>query len=113
LWQVVVSSAPGHTLTFKHAARGLTLLSFWATWYLPCHEELLRLTAQRTSKPRVRAFWKANRLSSPPLAFARSRDLSAWPLPGLLTSVLLDAVGSVQALRFGPLTAQELENWVR
>lgn len=119
-----ISEQQGHVRFFKPAAKGLTLLNFWATWCPPCREELPRLlAAQRPGKLKVVAvnvgqtpagvlkFWKENKLGGLALAFARTEDLRGWPLPGLPTSVLLDAGGKVRALKFGPVTAAELEAW--
>lgn len=113
-----------HVLELAH--QGLTLLNFWATWCAPCREELPRLlAAQRPSTLRVVAvnvgqspagvlnFWKDNQLGALPLVFAQTGDLKGWPLPGLPTSVLLDAGGKVRALKFGPLSEAELEHWAK
>ncbi|TSA81155.1 TlpA family protein disulfide reductase [Deinococcus detaillensis] len=121
---LTLSDSQGHVSRFKPAAKGVTLLNFWATWCPPCREELPRLdAAQRSGKLKVVAvnvgespagvlnFWKENQLGGLPLAFAHTADLRGWPLPGLPTSVLLDAGGKVRALKFGPLTAAELEKW--
>ena len=119
-----VSDAKGRVFAVKPAAEGLTLLNFWATWCSPCREELPRLlTAQRPGKLKVVAvnvgqspggvlrFWQTNSLEKLPLVFARTGDLRAWPLPGLPTSVLMDASGRVRALKFGPVSAADLAGW--
>ncbi|WP_420597370.1 TlpA family protein disulfide reductase [Deinococcus sp.] len=119
-----IHDAAGQASAFKPAARGLTLLNFWATWCPPCREELPRLlAAQHPGKLKVVAvnvgqspdgvlkFWHQQKLEKLPLAFARSGDLNAWPLPGLPTSVLLDASGRVRAVRFGPVSEAELAGW--
>ncbi|WP_293913531.1 TlpA disulfide reductase family protein [Deinococcus sp.] len=121
---LTVTDRLGQVHPLRPAPRGLTLLNFWATWCPPCVGELPRLmAAQRPDKLRVVAlnvdqtpasalkFWKENALGALPLVFVGSGDLSGWPLPGLPTSVLLDASGRVRALKFGPVSAGELAGW--
>jgi cytochrome c biogenesis protein CcmG, thiol:disulfide interchange protein DsbE len=121
---LTVTDRLDHRHPLRLAPTGRTLVNFWATWCPPCREELPRLAAAaRPGRLKVVAvnvsqapgsalrFWKEHALGALPLVFVGSSDLNGWPLPGLPTSVLLDASGKIRALKFGPLSAEELNEW--
>jgi cytochrome c biogenesis protein CcmG, thiol:disulfide interchange protein DsbE len=99
------------------------IVSFWATWCGPCREELPRLL-RATGKIRVLAlnygesvgtaqgFLAREGLEKLPTGYVGAADSKLWPIPGVPTSVLLDAKGIVRRVQYGPLSEATLNRWV-
>lgn len=100
------------------------ILNLWASWCLPCREEMPDLSTFATAHPSIlvvgiavddteahaRAFVDELRPSYP-VGFDDSGDLAErFQAPGLPTTVLIDANGVVRKRWTGPVTAADLSS---
>lgn len=106
------------------------LVNYWATWCPPCREELPELeifynnhkdddavvigVAMESIKlERLQKFVDKQFLSFPILLSEPAARTELGGIPGLPTSFLIDPTGEVVARQVGPVTAQDVEQFIQ
>lgn len=121
------TSLDGHALSLTGFRGKPLLLNFWATWCVPCRQELPALQRFANDQHGQWAVLGVDELETADAVatFARSLGVS-YPLAidsdgsvgqryrvqGLPTSFLIDAQGMVRQTQLGPLDAATLRSWV-
>jgi peroxiredoxin len=105
------------------------LVNYWATWCPPCREELPELeifynnhkdddavvigVSMESIKPeRLQKFVDKQFLSFPILISEPAARTELGGIPGLPTSFLIDPSGEVVARQVGPVTADDVEQFI-
>lgn len=114
------ADAAGHPLTFAAFRGRVVLLNIWATWCVPCRQEMpaldrlaerlggkdflvLPLSIDHGGVPAVERFYRRLGLKHLGIYVASSPDLAGTlALPGVPTSFLVDAEGREVVRKIGP-----------
>lgn len=105
------------------------LVNYWATWCPPCREELPELeifynnhkdddavvigvAMESIKQERLQKFVEKQFLSFPILLSEPSARTELGGIPGLPTSFLIDPSGEVVARQVGPVTAEDVEQFI-
>lgn len=122
-------STDGDTISLSDLRGHVVLVNFWATWCVPCKQELpaidkvARRYAQqgfavlgvddRDQDDDVIAFARQIGVSFPLLLDSKGATAGRYHLVGVPTSFLIDRNGVIRAVHPGPYTEQELDKAVR
>ena len=121
-------SLDGSTLTLSDLQGSTVALNFWATWCVPCTVEMpalesaaLRYADQGLvvlpvnageSPDKVQDFMDTNGLTLPALLDPDGDILDLYAIRYFPTTIWVDADGIVRAEHFGPLTNDQIDQYV-
>lgn len=118
-----MTALDGSPVSLDQYAGQWVLLNFWATWCVPCVEELpllldyavargipLLAVNMRESAADIRAFLSSNNLDQLTVLTAPPNDvLVAYQVIGLPQTLLIDPAGAIAWRAFGPLNDASLD----
>jgi thiol-disulfide isomerase/thioredoxin len=115
----------GKVVDLKDFRGRVVLVNFWATWCVPCRDEMpsiMRLRAKLAGKPfevmtvnygeaapGITRYLEKEGISLPVLLDPEKKAASAWGVRGLPMTFLVDAAGRVRHSAFGELDWSEGE----
>jgi len=121
-------SLDGRTLTLSDLQGSTVAINFWATWCVPCTVEMpalesavLRYANQGLvvlpvnageSPDKVQDFMETNGLTLPALLDPDGDILDLYAIRYFPTTIWVDADGIVRAEHFGPLTNEQIDQYV-
>ncbi|MEJ2150409.1 MAG: redoxin domain-containing protein [Chloroflexota bacterium] len=121
-------SLDGRTLTLSDLQGSTVAINFWATWCVPCTVEMpalesaaLRYANQGLvvlpvnageSHDKVQDFMETNGLTLPALLDPDGDILDLYAIRYFPTTIWVDADGIVRAEHFGPLTNDQIDQYV-
>lgn len=122
-----LQSLTGETITLKDFVGKKIVLNFWASWCLPCREEMpamqnvyeqyqsenveiiaVNLTAVREKISTVKAFTKELGITFPILLDEKGDVLTLYEILPIPTTYFIDTNGVIQAKHFGPMSEDYL-----
>ncbi|MBW4436841.1 MAG: TlpA family protein disulfide reductase [Pleurocapsa minor GSE-CHR-MK-17-07R] len=118
-----MTALDGSPVSLNQYAGQWAIVNFWATWCVPCVEELpllldyavardipLLAVNMRESPADIRAFLSGNRLEQLTVLTAPPNDvLVAYQVIGLPQTLLIDPNGAIAWRAFGPLNDASLD----
>lgn len=122
-------ATPGGQLTNLEALRGQTVvINFWATWCLPCREEMPALERVATGRPDV-AFLEIDLQENPeavtaffaryglthlqPILDPQGKTTTRYGVLSLPTTFFVDREGLIRHIRIGgPMTQEEIQKGI-
>lgn len=123
-----LETVEGRRLSLSEYRGSVVLVNLWATWCLPCREELPALEAAyrahkdeglvvlgvniRQSRQEVLPLVQEFGLTYPILLDETGTVMNAYRVRGLPTSFILDREGVIQVRHLGSLTARTLEDYL-
>jgi thiol-disulfide isomerase/thioredoxin len=127
-WPVTYQDRSGRTLTADTSKNKLTLVHFWATWCLPCIEEMRELDTLSAAYAKnglqiyplsmdtggmkaVKLFFRNNQIIHLPVIFDSGMTMFRnYELRGVPGTIFLDSHGHEIARAVGPLDWKNEEN---
>lgn len=123
-----LTALEGESVTLSDLRGGWVVVNFWATWCLPCAEEMPALQALaddhagdltvlgvnvREERAAVQGFVDAHEIRFPVLVDPDPATLSAYQVVALPQTVIVDPGGEIAYRQFGPVTVGEIEAVLR
>lgn len=116
----------GETISLSDLRGQVVLINFWATWCPPCREELpvIQATYQNSDDlavlgvnfqeglTNVKPFVEKEGLTFPVLLDEKGQVAAMYRTRSLPTSFFLNPDGIITAVHIGPMTANDVDNYV-
>jgi peroxiredoxin len=128
----VLETPDGTTLRFSDLRGKPVLVNFWASWCLPCRQEMPEIVRAHAAQGdelvvlginlqenvgAVRAFAEDFGMAFPIVIDRNGQVGDAWriggPVEGIPSSYFIDAGGVVRARSYGPMTGETIEENLR
>jgi peroxiredoxin len=123
---IVLPATTGAVLTLSSLRGSNVLVNFWATWCVPCKQELPAIQAFAASHTARWTVFAVNELEATPSVVAFAQELrltypivldtdgavaTTYRINGLPTTVVVDAQGIVRVIHLGPLVEGDLQQF--
>ncbi|MGF7533436.1 endospore biogenesis thiol-disulfide oxidoreductase StoA [Bacillus mexicanus] len=108
-----------------------TILHFWTSWCPPCKKELpqfqsfynahqsgsvklvtVNLVNSEQNQKAVEDYIKANKLTFPIVLDSKGELMKEYHIITIPTSFLLNEKGEIEKTKIGPMTAEQLKEWM-